>query len=59
MRSKDLHLAIKNGKDIDYLITKYGFANKEELFDVIYRIGHDKAEQFIRKLVRNQKRNHR
>lgn len=56
MTSKDLYIAIKTGKTLDDIITKYQFKDKEELFRIIRHIAPHRAKTFIREIYRNQKR---
>lgn len=57
--TKDIHLAFKKKNSIEYLIKKFQFSDKEELYDAIRKITPTGADSFIRKLETRQKSNER
>lgn len=56
MKSKDIHIALKRDDCINYLMERFQFSQKEELFEAIRKVTPSGAEDLIRKLERKQKR---
>jgi len=59
MKSKDIHIATKREDGINYLMERFEFSDKEELFEAIRKVTPSGAEELIRKLEKKQKRNGR
>lgn len=59
MKSKDIHIALKRDDGISYLMERFEFAQKEELFEAIRKVTPSGAEDLIRKLEKKQKRSGR
>jgi len=59
MKSKDIHIAIKREDGINYLMERFEFSQKEELFEAIRKVTPSSAEELIRKLEKKQKRSGR
>lgn len=56
MTSKDLHIAIKKGHGVQYMMERHHFADEESLFDAIRGITPSGAPDFINGLKKNQKK---
>lgn len=56
MTSKDLHIAIKNGFGVQYMVERYGFSDHEALYRAIRGVAPSGAKGFINSLEKNQKR---
>ena len=56
MKSKDIHIALKRNDGISYLMERFEFSQKEELFEAIRKVTPSGAENLIRKLEKKQKR---
>lgn len=55
--SKDLHIQLKRGKDIEFMLEKYGLKDEDELFKLIRKIiPGSSADTFISKLQRNSRK---
>ena len=55
--SKDLHIELKRGKGIEFMMQKYGFKNEQELFEAIRKImPNGPAEKIINKLNRTSRK---
>lgn len=59
MKSKDIHIALKRDDGINYLMERFEFSQKEELFEAIRKVTPSGAEELIRKLEKKQKRSGR
>lgn len=56
MTSKDLHIAIKNGHGVQYMVERYHFSDEESLYDAIRSVSPIGASDFINSLKKNQKK---
>lgn len=56
MTSKDLHIAIKNGHGVQYMMERYQFEKEENLYEAIRTITPSGAPGFINDLKKNQKK---
>jgi len=56
MTSKDLHIAIKKGHGVQYMLERHHFTDEESLFDAIRDIAPNGATDFINGLKKNQKK---
>ena len=52
MRAKDLHIAMKCNNPAEELMTRFGFATREDLYDSIKVVVPQAAKEFIRKIER-------
>lgn len=59
MKSKDIHIALKRDDGINYLMERFEFSQKDELFEAIRKVAPSGAEELIRKLEKKQKRSGR
>lgn len=59
MKSKDIHIALKRDDGINYLMERFEFSQKEELFEAIRKVAPSGAEDLIRRLEKKQKRSGR
>ena len=59
MKSKDVFIALKRDDGINYLMERFEFSQKEELFEAIRKVAPSGAEDLIRKLEKKQKRSGR
>lgn len=55
MKSKDIHFAVKKDDGISYLMERFGFQEKDDLFDAIRRVTPSGAEELIRRLEKKEK----
>lgn len=55
MTSKDLHIAIKNGHGVQYMMERHHFSDEESLFEAIRGVCPIAASEFINSLKKNQK----
>ena len=55
MTSKDLHIAIKNGHGVQYMMERHHFCDEESLFEAIRGVCPIAASDFINSLKKNQK----
>ena len=56
MTSKDLHIAIKKGHGVQYMMERHHFGDEESLFDAIRSVSPIGASDFINSLKKNQKK---
>lgn len=56
MKSKDIHIATKRKDGINYLMERFDFSDKAELFEAIRKVTPVGAEDLIRKLEKKQKK---
>ena len=56
MTSKDLHIAIKKGHGVQYMMERHHFSDEESLFDAIRGLTPSGAPDFINSLKKNQKK---
>lgn len=56
MTTKDIHIAIKNGKGTQFMMERYGFSDHEALCRAIRGLTPSGAKGFINSLEKNQKK---
>lgn len=59
LKPKDVHIALKRDDCISYLLQRFNFQHKEELFEAIQRVAPSGADDLIRKLEKKQRRSDR
>lgn len=56
MTTKDLHIALKRGSGVQYMMERHHFESEEALFEAIQHLTPSGAPTFITNLKKNQKR---
>ncbi len=59
LKTKDVHIALKRDDCINYLLERFDFQQREELFEAIRKITPSGAEDLIRKLEKKQRKQRR
>ena len=55
IKSRDIRIAVKREDGVEYLMNRFGFSTKEELFDVIRKAIPSEADSLIRRFEKKHK----